>query len=1236
MTSSSYLRYPHLHGELVTFVAEDDVWVAPLVGGRAWRVSSLQLPARNPRFTPDGSQLVWTVVQDSAPEVVSSAIDGGDFRRLTYFGHQSTKVKGFTAADDVVVTSAVDQAESRHTWAYALKTDGSDLRLLPYGPIEGVAFGPEVGDERPVVVSSVLSREPAWWKRYRGGTAGKLWIDADGSGEFSRLVPGLDGNLADPMWIGERIAFLSDHEGYGNVYSVRPNGAGLRRHTDHDGFYVRHAATDGARIVFESAGSLFLLHGLDAEPVQLAVTLGSASTARRPRSLNVSEHLGQVVPDLTGRASAVEAHGTAHWLTHRDGPSRILEATPGVRTRLVRPLGKDKVVYVADHGGVEALYIKDVRTDVAEGSAAALPGNDAPDDAAKGAVGKGAAAEPLLPDALPRPVSAAAVNQGSAVSVSVPSVSDEGLTRQDSGVSGGAGSGRAAVAPAGATGSGRREDPALGAQRIDFDGLVRVSEIAASPDGRFAAAATELGQVLLVDVAAGTLREVAGTDAGAISELVFSPDSAWLLWVEPVGADTDRSRLRLSPVKDGSVKEGSTTSGSTTSGAATGGAAAGGAASDGPATDNPGGILELTDGRFADHGAAFTPDGRFVAFLSQRSFDPVYDTHGFDLSFPASTKPFLLALAAGTPSPFGPSVEGTPAEPEALEANLDKDGDKDQAKSQAKSQDKDGDNDLVTPLVVDAQGISERLIPVPVPQGNYEKLSAADGALLWLAGAAEGVTGDGRASTSDQPVAQRLERFDIAKREVSTLVPALGAYRVTGDGKRIVLVHEGKVRVVPADVKVEESSADSITVDLSRIRVQLEPLKVWGQAFDEAWRLQRDFYWTADMAGIDWQGVYDRYRPLVERLGSHDDLVDLLWEMHGELGTSHAYVTPKAVSEPGSGQQGRLGADLRRTARGWEIARVLPGESSDPQARSPLRAPGAGVLPGDVLLRIDGVEVPDNGPETLLVGAAEKTVELTVRNGPGHDDGAGQVRRIAVVPIKDEERLRYQDWVLGNRRTVRQTSAERFGYLHIPDMQARGWSQLHRDLDTETAQDGLIVDVRRNRGGHTSQLVAELIGRKMTAWTQARGLRPGIYPAQAPRGPVVILTDEFAGSDGDIITQVAKLRGIGPVVGMRTWGGVVGIDGKFALADGTGVTQPRYAFWFSGGVGWQVENYGVDPDIEVPFPPHAYADGSDPQLEYGVGVLKEMLAEIPTQTPPALAGYPSRRTGNLPARPPVG
>lgn len=1176
MTSSSYFRFPHLHGDLVTFVAEDDVWIAPLDGGRAWRVSSLQLPARNPRFTPDGKRLVWTVVQGTAPEVVVADVDGGGYRQLTYFGHGSTRVKGFTAAGDVLVTSAFRQAESRHTHAYSVPLEGGWSEELAFGPVESVAFGPEIGDERPVVVSSVLSREPAWWKRYRGGMAGKLWIDADGNGEFERLVPELDGNLADPMWVDGRVAFLSDHEGYGNLYSVLPNGTDLRRHTDHEDFYVRHAATDGRRVVFESAGELWLVPDLGSDAVKLDISLGSASQGRRPALLKTTRHLGSVVPDLTGSSSAVEAHGTIHWLRHKDGPSRIVEATPGVRARLPRPLSGGRIAYVADHGGVEALYVNEIAPQVAGQwtAPAARP---------QASVGRDSGTP------LPKPVPASGMNrQGVESPVGEDSAPDSfpgagGKTAEVQGAEGaGDGSGRLqadAALPAGAA----------CVKRIDFPKSTRASALEASPDGRTLAVGTSFGDVYLADTRTGVIKLVTSIGEGTIDGLCWSPDSAWLGWSEPVTSFGSRSRLRIVKVDDPEFR-----------------------------------IVDVTDGRFRDASPSFTPDGKFIAFLSSRSFDPVYDGHSFDLSFPSPIKPYLVALAADTPSPFGPSVDLADG-PDGETGGSDAGGSGTGAAPAG--------NGPVPAVRVDADGLAHRVIGVPVPQGNYSALEATPGALLWLDNALAGVTGDGRATTDDKEDAPSLVRFDIAKRKTTTIVDALDSYRVSGDGKKVVFLQDKQIRVAPADAKGDEESGQLVKVDVSRIRVLMHPLSVWGQAFDEAWRLQRDFFWTEDMAGQDWESVHHRYRPLVDRLGSHDDLVDLLWELHGELGTSHAYVRPAAVTENGSNGQGRLGADLAYTGAGWEITRILAGESSDPLATSPLTRPGADAKAGDILLAIDGVELSETlTPARQLVGAAGRAVELTLRNGAAHGEAAGKQRRIAVVPVKDEERLRYQEWVAANRRTVRDASGGTYGYLHIPDMLANGWAQLHRDLDTETALDGLIVDVRRNRGGHTSQLVAELIGRKVTGWSMPRGERPRTYPHHAPRGPVVILTDEFAGSDGDIITQVSKLRGIGPVIGTRTWGGVVGIDNRFALADGTGVTQPRYATWFSGGVGWGVENFGVSPDIEVTFPPHAYAAGRDPQLEYGIGALKEMIQELPTDRPPLREGYRRLLPAPLPAR----
>ena len=382
----------------------------------------------------------------------------------------------------------------------------------------------------------------------------------------------------------------------------------------------------------------------------------------------------------------------------------------------------------------------------------------------------------------------------------------------------------------------------------------------------------------------------------------------------------------------------------------------------------------------------------------------------------------------------------------------------------------------------------------------------------------------------------------------------------------------------------------------------------------------RHDFWVPDMAEVDWDAVLEAYRPVLARVRTSDDFADLLWEINGELGTSHAYVyAAEGRSGPGSPPVGYLGADLERTSTGaWRITRVLPSESSDVLARSPLAAPGVALAAGAELLAVDGRPVdPAAGPGPLLVGAARKPVELTVAAG-------GEPRRLAVVPLADERRLRYQDWVSGNRRRVREVSGGRAGYLHVPDMMGEGWAHFHRDLRAEMTKDLLILDVRHNRGGHTSELVVEKLARRVLGWDVPRWLQPQTYPQDVPRGPVVALADEFAGSDGDIITAALRSLGLGPVVGTRTWGGVIGIDAGFRLVDGTAITVPRYATWLEG-YGWAVENHGVDPDVEVVITPEDWAAGRDPQLDTAVRLGLDALQTRPAARPPDTSAPPSRR-----------
>ncbi|MEE1787931.1 PDZ domain-containing protein [Streptomyces sp. SP17BM10] len=1071
--AGAYLRHPHLHGDLVTFVAENDVWLAPLDGGRAWRLTADHLPVHHPRFSPDGRHIAYTSARDGAPEVHVVPVDGGPSRRLTHWGSGQTQLQGWTADGRPIATTTAGQATLRRTWAYAVPLDGGEPARLPYGPVGGLAFEPD-GDR--LLLGTVNNREPAWWKRYRGGRAGKLWIGRD---EFVRIHEDLDGQLSSPLWVagadGSRIAFLSDHEGVGELYSSLPDGTGLRRHTTSpDGFYARNAATDGTRVVWHRAGDLWLLADLaeGTEPRRLDVRLAGPRTGRRPRPVHAAHWLETVAPDRTGRASAVVVRGSVHWLTHREGPARVLDETPGVRGRLAR-------VVPGEDGAQGVLWVSD-----ADG--------------------------------------------------------EDGLE----------------FAPA-VHGAERR--------RLAAGQLGRVNSLVVSPDGKQAALGVHDGRVLLVTLADGAVHELARSTDGEVSGLVFSPDSAWLAWSRPVPGAGPWS-LRQIVLANLATRT----------------------------------VGEATQQRFVDTAPAFTADGRYLAFLSVRNFDPVYDSHVFDLSFPNGCRPYLITLAADTPSPFGPQRAGRPL------------GGEDEETRGKKGDGEEGAADAPPVTRVDLDGIADRIVPFPVEGGRFGTLKAGKDGVLWTRLPLLGELGDEAASLEDERPRATLERFDLKKRRAEQLVHGLDWFAVSGDGARLAVVDEGELRILPADHKAGDD--DETAVDLARLRVTVDPAAEWRQMYAENGRLMRDNFWRPDLSGVDWDGVLERYRPLVERVGSHDDLIDLLWEVHGELATSHAYVMPYGLHTEAARRQGLLGADLVKDGDLWRIARILPGESSDPRARSPLAAPGAAIRPGDAVLAVNGRPVdPVTGPAPLLAGTAGQPVELTVAGKDGTDQ-----RHPVVVPLADEEPLRYHDWVAGRRAETRELSGGRLGYLHIPDMQSAGWAQLHRDLRSEMAKEGVIVDIRENRGGHTSQLVIEKLARRIVGWNVARDITSSQpYPGDAPRGPVVALANEYSGSDGDIVNAAIQALGIGPVVGTRTWGGVIGIDSRYHLVDGTLVTQPKYSFWLEN-YGWGVENHGVDPDVEVPIAPHEWAAGEDPQLAAGVRIALAALAETPARTAPPL------------------
>jgi tricorn protease len=1069
---AGYLRFPDVHADLVTFCAADDLWLVPAAGGRAWRLTSDETPVRDARFSPDGTRVAWTSSRDGHWEVMVLSLDEGEASRLTYWGSATTKVLGWAGPDAVLVASAAGEANARLSYVKKVYLDGR-VERLPYGLAGGVAVHPTGA----VAVSTPGSRTPAAWKRYRGGTASRLWLSASGADEWQPVLPEVPASLVSPLWFGDRLVFASDLEavfpdradGQANLHSVSRAGEDLQRHTSHTVLegYVRDPASDGSRIVYHARGSLYRLDDLETGPTRMEITLGSAATGRRPRLLKPSEHLEQLRPDFGGDGSVALWRGKAFYLSHRDGPARTLATDAAVRVREPRLLGEsERCVLVSDVEGEDCLEVHAL-------------------------------------------------------------------------------------------------DAQTPARRLASGQLGRVLAVQPDPTGERVATISHDGRVSLVDLADGGVRLLGTSSEGEAKGLTFSPDSRYLVWGEPVG---HRNRLMVADL------------------------------SQADAAPEP-----LTSGRFRDFSPSFTRDGKYLAFLSARTFDPSYDSHVFDLMFASAVRPYLIPLAATTPAPFGPSADGW-----RLSADPG---------SAVDSPDSGGDHQDVVDVQLDLDGFEDRILAFPVAAGSYRALQAARTGVVWVHEApSAGVLGSARAGVKDDAPSDTLELFSLDSRKIETLVDKVDGYALTGDGRRIVVREGSTATVVPADRVVKHDDPARVAVDLDRLRYELDPVAEWVQMFDENARIMRDHYWREDMNGVDWDACVDRYRPLVPGLASHDDLVDVLWETVGELNTSHAYIQP--ANQPGDQQRrlGMLGADLSPAEGGWRIDTILPGESSDPEARSPLRAAGVGASVGEVVVAVNGRGVdPQFGPVAALVGAAEQPTELTLRPAAGGPD-----RRVVVMPLKNEEPLRYQAWVTERTAYVHQASEGRLGYLHIPDMVSSGWAQFHRAVDIATRAEGLIVDVRYNRGGHTSQLVVERLARKVIGWSVSRHHAvPGDYPAQSARGPVVFVTNEFAGSDGDIVNAAAQALRLGPVVGVRTWGGVVGIDGRFRLVDGTGITQPRYAYWLQG-YDWKVENYGIDPDIEVAMTPADWHGTRDIQLDRAIAEALDRLAGTPATVPPPL------------------
>ncbi len=1072
-----YYRYPTIHRDRVVFVAEDDLWMVSSEGGNALRLTANPGTEIFPRFSPDGSRLAYVGRDEGRLDVFVIPSDGGSPERVTYLG-SNTQVLGWSTADEVVVATDYQQPFEGWTHLWRVPLHGGNPEPMNLGPARAISHQPN----GPGVVIGRNSFDPARWKRYRGGRAGSIWIDRHGTGDFES-VQRIDGNLADPMWIGGRIYFLSDHEGVGNIYSVTPTGVGLTRHTNHKNFYARFPSSDGRRIVYHSGADLWILDPRNEKNARLPVNLPSARPQRNRRFVPAStRNLETVALHPQGHSLALTVRGGAYTMPLWEGTPRRHGPMSEARQRSAAWLsGGERIVVVSDENGEDELVVR-------------------PDESAP--------------------------------------------KRR-----------------------GRRPD------------LGRVRTIHPSPvDPDLVAVTNHRHELLLVELRRNRSRLVHRSPFSWVAGVDWSPDGRYLAFSAASSRTT--SSVYLHQIGGEAIRVGSP--------------------------------------EFEDFSPCFDPEAKFLAFLSIRSFEPIQDVQFHDYGFPRAMMMMLVPLASDTPSPFSatsrsPRAPGAPPDvPEAKTGTGVPEGETAPAPEPARPAE----------TKIDWDGIDRRIISFPVGAGLYGKLALGQGRAFFLVYNLDRALNFGE----EESPGARLDAWDFATDKTDTVAEGVTDFTLSDDGKVLAIRLKKGLRVVPVGWKDDKSGNDKIGretgyVDLDRLRVEVIPGAEWKQMFSEAWRLQRDHYWWDSMGGIDWPAIHDRYLALVDRVASRAEFSDLMWEMQGELGTSHAYELGGDYRPSPVWTQGHLGATLSLDRTGWKVGRIPDGDSWDRAAVSPLRAPAADVREGDRIVAVDQRPVDERvSPNSRLVERGGRAVELTVKRG------RSALRSVVVATLTDEYRLWYRDWVKGNRAYLREQSDGRIGYIHIPDMGPAGFAEFHRSWKLEVDREGLVVDVRFNRGGNVSQILLERLLRVRVGYQVTRWRQPSPVPNDSPAGPMVCLTNENAGSDGDIFSHVWKLRNLGPLIGTRTWGGVVGIWPQQSLVDGTITTQPEFHHWFTD-VGYGVENFGTVPDLEVVNSPADYQAGFDRQLEVGLEELKKEMEKASAL--PEFGDRPSTRAPDL-------
>jgi tricorn protease len=668
-----------------------------------------------------------------------------------------------------------------------------------------------------------------------------------------------------------------------------------------------------------------------------------------------------------------------------------------------------------------------------------------------------------------------------------------------------------------------------------------------SPDGKKLVFSDRKSKLQVLDI---DTKAVTAVDRGSrfdIRDYVWAPDSGWVAYTKD--GENGQGAIWVYSLKDGKARQ-------------------------------------LTNNRYNDQGPVFSTDGKYLFFLSDRTYNMAFSSHEFDYVYNKSTKVYAVALQKSTPPLFKDKDDKEEVKKPETAAK---------GKSKAKKKkDKAAPKKKVT-VRIDFDGIDDRVAALTAPADNYNFIEAIDGKVLYIR-------------------ARNLYLYDIDKKKEQEILPKVRDLALSADKKKLLYLSGGKYGIIDIKPKQKPGTGE---LKLDDLQMRIEPLKEWPQIFNDGWRIFRDWFYAANLHGVDWQKMKKRYGQLVPYVKHRADLDYIFGELVGESNTGHCYVNWGDFPRVKRMDTGLLGAELTadKNAGRYKIAKIYKGENWSNRTRSPLTGLGVDVKEGDYLIELNGqnVTLKDN-PYRFLENTVGKRVSIVVNNKP---DKTGS-RKSMIKPIRSEQTLFYLDWVESRRKMVDKLSGGRIGYIHVPDTAFQGNRELFKGMYAFHNKEALIIDERYNGGGFIPGVMTDFLNRITYGYWARRHIKPFRTPGIMHEGPKVMLMNYYSSSGGDAFPYFFKKRKLGKLIGTRTWGGLVGISGNAGFVDGGGMNVPTFGIYDTDGQ-WAVEGIGVYPDIKVVDAPHLVAKGKDPCIEKAVEVLLKQLKENPVKKvkPPA-------------------